>query len=122
MLLLVFTGTAAAEKITKTVRSGYNSAIYSLAIYDKLSCRGGIVPRLVRSKAEHGKISMKRIKRRIPKGKRCSGNTYYYAVVYYQPNRGFRGKDKARFSLSFPKYVDGSGRSLRYIDADLTVR
>ena len=65
---------------------------------------------------------MKKVKRVIPKGERCAGNTFYYAVIYYKPDRGFRGKDKARFTLAFPKYTDGSFRRAVSVTADLTVR
>ena len=122
MLCLLFTSNVNAETITKTVRSGYNSAIYSFAIYDKRGCRGGIFPKLSYSKAEQRRITLKKIKQVIPKGKRCAGNTFYYAVVYYSPNRGFRGKDNARFTLTYPRYTNGSGHRANKVKAKLTVR
>ena len=117
-----FSSAAHAETINKTVSAGKTSYIYDLALKNSQACRGGAFPKVRLTQPSHGKLISKRLKYIPPKGKPCAGNTFYYSVIYYTPNRGFRGKDVAKFSFSYPRYTNDTGHSGRRVIANITVK
>ena len=111
-----------AEKITKTISADQTSHVWSVAIYNRHSCRGRATPTLGRWSAEHGTLTTKKVKHGVEEGERCAGNTFYYLSVFYTPKDGFRGTDTVNFSVVTPRW-DGSHqkKSWRY-KADLTIK
>ncbi len=120
--ILVSTSNVNAEKLEKTVKANHSSYLTGMALFSRRTCLGQRFPKLSRWSADHGKVSIRKIKQKIAKGKRCAGNTFYYAVVDYTPKRGYRGKDTAKFTLTGPRWADGSGHRANNYTVDITVK
>ena len=93
-----------AETFEIDVRAERTSGIYYFWSYNPTTCYGSPYPKIRLKQPKHGKLTHRKEKARIPKGKPCAGKISYRAVVYYKPDRGFRGKENVSFGFSFLKY------------------
>ncbi len=106
LLLLSFgVAPAAAENVSKKVRAGRTTTVYSVGWYNRLTCRPVALPNLkVRKKPKHGNVKFVRLAGRVgAKGGRCEGTTLPAMAVRYTPSRGYRGNDG--FSVSYRRFV-----------------
>ena len=115
---------AFAEDVT--VPANRTSAISGFWVFGEQNCHHpGRLKHHVGRNPQHGKIAVKFEKRRIPQevSDKCAGRMSGVMVIYYTPDRGYRGKDNATVNLQFPEYQGGygnnRGRALRF---SLTVR
>lgn len=88
----------AAEKIT--VKAGQKTLIYQFGSYED-NCASSQYPKFKAKKTKNGSLTTTRGSFIISDG-RCKGKRLKSTNVYYTPNAGFRGKDKARLSFGTP--------------------
>lgn len=108
--LLLMTNTSYGESFTKDVRAGKTTGLYSFWAYNRTTCYGSAFPQVRLKKPKHGKLIHRKDKARVPKGEPCAGKLAYRAVVFYTPDRGFRGKDNVSFTFSYPRFDGDTGQ------------
>jgi hypothetical protein len=127
IIIAVFVGlpsVAFADDVV--VPANRTSVISGFWVFGKQNCHHpGRLKNSVGRKPQHGKIVVKFEKRRIPKevSGTCAGRMSGVMLIYYTPDRGYRGKDAATVNFRFPQYQGGYGndigRSMRF---SLTVK
>ena len=93
-LLVPLSIPAFAEAITVTASRNATTPLRMIWVYNRATCYGAAFPKIILRKPKNGKLSYRKTKVKVPKGKRCAGKTAYAVTVYYRPNRGFRGNRK----------------------------
>lgn len=81
-------------------------------VFAKENCHHpGRLKHKVDRKAAHGKIEVRFQTRKIPEqvSRQCAGRTGSVMIVFYTPDRGYRGKDSATVSFQYPQYEGGYG-------------
>ncbi len=121
-LLVPLSIPAFAEAITVTASRNATTPLRMIWVYNRATCYGAAFPKIILRKPKNGKLSYRKTKVKVPKGKRCAGKTAYAVTVYYRPNRGFRGTENARFGFSYPRYSGEINRMVKFFDAKITVR
>ncbi len=96
---------AAAENVSKKVRAGRTTTVYSVGWYSSRTCRPVALPDLkIRKKPKQGNLKFVKFTGRIgAKGGHCEGKPVPAIAVRYTPSRGYRGND--RFSVSYRRFV-----------------
>lgn len=95
---LAATQVSAAEKVT--VKAGQKTLIYQFATFES-NCASGQYPKFKAKKTKNGSLTTTRGSFLISDG-RCKGKRLKSTNVYYTPETGFRGKDRARLSFGTP--------------------
>lgn len=112
LLALVFALPALAE--TRDVPANRSSVIAFYYTYINSTCAYGSKPRFrVSKQPDHGTISAKWQAYKMGKESRnCAGKPMRGMMIIYTPNKGFRGTDVVKFSLSGSGIYPGAGYSL----------
>ena len=111
-LLLLLTSAANAKDSAVTVNANRTTPINGFWVFAEANCHNpGRLKHHVDRKPEHGKVDVRFEMRAIPKevSKRCAGRRGAAMVIYYTPDRGYRGKDSTTVSFQFPQYEGGYG-------------
>lgn len=123
LLFAIFPTAAFAENVT--VPANRTSPVTGFWVFGEQNCHHpGRLKHRVSKEPAHGKVTVKFDKRRIPEevSKRCAGRTSGVMIVFYTPDRGYRGKDKGSVSFQFPKYQGGGIATARTIKFSVTVK
>ena len=121
VLLLGVVNAVQAETVRGDVRAGRTTQVLNYFVYDRARCARTALPEIGKSSAENGKLKT-RISNAIPEKGSCKGKSFKSLGVYYTPKPGFRGKDKGFVTLIFPRYVDGTGRTVKKVKFILNVK
>lgn len=99
---------AAAQTVDGVVKANRTSTIHYYAVFHPNTCAALEPPRLKVISVGHGTVrgSIERLE--ITEG-RCKGFNVKGLVIYYTPDRGFRGRDRVRVNLVTVEFVDGQG-------------
>lgn len=113
---------ATAKSFKKIVRSGQATEIAYMGSFNTRNCDVGPIPKAeIKVKPQYGTLTIKTMHHPINKGK-CAGMDMKVRAVFYTPNRGYRGTDKARIKFSRPQYINHPGSLSRTDDYQLVVR
>lgn len=109
-LIMSFTAQAFADRVERTVAKNRKTAVGAYSTYSRVNCDGGEVPQMrVRMKPKNGKISFAQHSWKMGEDTgRCAGKRVKGTVVYYTPNRGYRGEDKFSVGFTMFKYDEGA--------------
>jgi len=58
----------------------------------------------------------------VPQRETMRWKHFYFTVVYYTPDRGFRGQNTAKFHLTYPRYTNDCGHSAKRETAKILVK
>ena len=120
--LACMTGHVHAETLSLDVKAGKKTLIYTYSVYDQLTCRSGAPAKVTRQEAKNGTLSYTRGGFIAGEGP-CKGERLTGTSIYYTPNRGFRGKDKALFILRTNRAISTDiGYTFRKIKYNLNVK
>ncbi|XYK80826.1 MAG: hypothetical protein ROO70_01030 [Labrenzia sp.] len=103
---------AYSDTLKRTVPANKASLVgaQSVTNYD---CSAGQVPQLqLRIKPKHGKVTFK--KHRYTLGEnagRCAGSSVVGMLVFYTPEKGFRGEDRFKVGFTMYRYDEGGERN-----------
>lgn len=118
-LLALPTSVFSAEEIT--VKAGQKTLIYQYGAYES-GCNSFEYPVFKAKKTKNGSLTTTRGSFVLSKG-RCKGKRIKSTNVYYTPNSGFRGKDKARLAFGIQKDVYSDfGLDYTVVNMKITVK
>ena len=116
------TGISYGKTFKLDVPAGKTTGLYYLWAYNRTTCYGAQYPKVRLKQPDHGKLTHRKERVRIPKGKPCAGKMAFRTVVFYTPDRGFRGKDIVSFGFSYPRYDGEMNRQRVNFRGVLTVK
>jgi hypothetical protein len=113
---------AFGEDIAVNVTGGRRTMVGDLAIYDSFSCTAMAVPETkIGRPPAHGRLDIA-VERRNYKTERCGTVSIVAPVVYYTPNKGFRGQDEAAVDFIFFAFAEGHETTNRRQSYQITVK
>lgn len=111
-----------AANVNRVVPAGKTSLIFVFYNYNPETCYTSVSSKPKLRKPAHGTLTAKLTPFRVQKGKECAGRKVNAVSVFYTPDRGYRGRDKAKFGFSFPRYVDDTGYGYYGVTANISVK
>ncbi|AXS39575.1 hypothetical protein [Breoghania sp. L-A4] len=123
-LSFLFSQAALAETYSRTVKPGRTSAVGGYSVVHSDTCLNGPLPRYrIKTAPEHGKVEFRKETWKFRnKSSRCDGKPVKGLVIYYTPNKGFRGKDSFKVENSRLRYSNGTLRVSTTSVYDITVK
>lgn len=108
MALIMLGGNAAAEDWSLTIPANRTTAFGNFTA-NTVDCHFIGKPKMgVPVKPKHGRVDFKWVSVTIQDG-RCKGKSAHLMRALYTPQKGYRGKDTMKISMSFPSYEGGGG-------------
>jgi hypothetical protein len=124
-LLSVAAFAAQAQQTSNlTVPAGQTSTLLSVPFWDGKCQFGGYPDILVQEQPSHGQVRAQRVSRlRVPANAgACAGKMVKGTVLYYTPNRGYRGRDRVSFSVYIFDNSSGRRKFVGGATTNITVR
>lgn len=117
LIAVFFTSAAGAETVRRTVPANRTTGVGAQATYSA-QCHPSAVPQMKVAQApKHGKVIFKQVSFKLSESAgRCAGKRVKGMGVYYQPARGFRGKDEFRVRFTMNMYGHGSAKIRNIVD------
>ena len=115
---------ALADQVSKTVAANRKSQVYAHAVYQKQTCLSGPIPNMkVGKKPQNGKVSFQKTTFKLSKqAGYCAGKSIKGTLIYYTPNRNFRGSDRFTVGYSYEAYPGSSKRKYASTTYNITVK
>lgn len=112
MALAITMTPALSETIRRDVRANTKSGVGVHVTFNRSTCVTMALPDFkITSMPENGKVSFEKGQLKMDeRAGNCAGRTTKGTVIYYTPNKGFRGTDTFKLSFQMPVYDGGSVR------------
>jgi len=114
LAVFAFAGMSVSNSQAKTitVKTGQRAQVGIIGPYSLANCSTLLTNPSAKGKARNGKVTIQWINHTIAKGS-CKGRSVKVIIVWYQPDKGFTGRDTVTVSYFGP-------RGTRYTESSAT--